>query len=234
MTHIPDEAVKAAKKAVSERCKRTYLTSDQMFAALAAALPHLSAPCAVEVKQLEWVSAPNQAGKEGLWFISIDQIGRKHEIIKTFNGQLGDGWTYRATWFKGIEEAKAAAQADFERRILSCVVTMPVAIPTKEERHANTARNLIINQTSTDLEDIINGHDPEQSILNNDVWDRLDKMACEIEALAKPVDVAAVRIADYGMLVAPDGGSPTKAETDVALNIAEAIRALSTEPAQEK
>lgn len=47
---IPDEAVQAAKKAVSERCKRTYLTSDQMFAALAAALPHLSAPCAVEVR----------------------------------------------------------------------------------------------------------------------------------------------------------------------------------------
>lgn len=68
-----------------------------------------------------------------------------------------------------------------------------VEVPTKEERHANTARNLIINQTSTDLEQIINGHDPEQSILNNDVWDRLDKMACEIEALTKPVDVAAVR-----------------------------------------
>ncbi|MDM8346232.1 hypothetical protein P8H26_12610 [Pseudochrobactrum sp. sp1633] len=68
-----------------------------------------------------------------------------------------------------------------------------VEVPTKEERHANTSRNLIINQTSTDLEQIINGHDPEQSILNNDVWDRLDKMACEIEALTKPVDVAAVR-----------------------------------------
>lgn len=41
MTHIPDEDVQAAKKAVSERCKRTYLTSDQMFAALSAALPYL-------------------------------------------------------------------------------------------------------------------------------------------------------------------------------------------------
>ncbi|KAB0538083.1 hypothetical protein [Pseudochrobactrum saccharolyticum] len=68
-----------------------------------------------------------------------------------------------------------------------------VSAPTKEERHENTSRNHIINQTSTDLEQIINGHDPDQSILNNDVWDRLDKMACEIEALAKPVDVAAVR-----------------------------------------
>lgn len=60
------------------------------------------------------------------------------------------------------------------------------------------------------------------------------------QVVTKPVDVAAVRrqafeeaacIADYGMLVPPDGGSPTKAETDVALNIATAIRALSAEPA---
>ncbi len=54
---------------------------------------------------------------------------------------------------------------------------------------------------------------------------------------AKPVDVAAVReqaleeaakIADVGMLVPPDGGSPTKGEIDVALSIAAAIRALLT------
>tara|TARA_R110000737_G_C14556601_1_gene481540 strand:- start:166 stop:420 length:255 start_codon:yes stop_codon:yes gene_type:complete len=32
-----------------------------------------------------------------------------------------------------------------------------------------------------DLDVIINFHDPEVSILKSDVWDRLDKMALEIE-----------------------------------------------------
>ena len=62
----------------------------------------------------------------------------------------------------------------------------PPAAPTDNtalvERHSNKQRNLIINRCSTDLETIINGHDPEIGNLNNDVWDRLDKMAVEIEA----------------------------------------------------
>lgn len=49
-------------------------------------------------------------------------------------------------------------------------------------RHTDKQRNLIINRCSTDLEKIINGHNPETGNLNNDVWDRLDKMALEIEA----------------------------------------------------
>lgn len=59
--HIPDEAVKAAKKAVSERCKKTYLTNDQMYAALSAALPHLSAPCAT--KPVDVAAAREQCAK---------------------------------------------------------------------------------------------------------------------------------------------------------------------------
>lgn len=56
------------------------------------------------------------------------------------------------------------------------------------------------------------------------------------QIVTKPVDVAAVRkqafeeaarIADYGMMVPPDGGSPTCEEIAVALRIAAAIRALS-------
>lgn len=53
------------------------------------------------------------------------------------------------------------------------------------ERHANTARNLILNKTLTDLDRIINDHDPEvDTSINNGVWDRLDKMAVDIEALS--------------------------------------------------
>lgn len=49
------------------------------------------------------------------------------------------------------------------------------------ERHADTERNKIINRASSDLEQIINGHDPEIHHLGNRVWDRLDKMAVDIE-----------------------------------------------------
>ncbi|MDK8874361.1 hypothetical protein [Paracoccus sp. SSJ] len=49
------------------------------------------------------------------------------------------------------------------------------------ERHADTERNRIINWCSADLESIVNGHDPEIHNLNVRVWDRLDRMAVEIE-----------------------------------------------------
>lgn len=53
------------------------------------------------------------------------------------------------------------------------------------ERHKDAERNLILNRTLSDLDDIINGHDPEiDTSINNGVWDRLDKMALEIEARA--------------------------------------------------
>lgn len=51
-------------------------------------------------------------------------------------------------------------------------------------------RNKIINRCHTDLEKIINGHDPEVGNLNNDIWDRLDRMAVEIEALTQAPAVA--------------------------------------------
>ncbi|WP_376711093.1 DUF551 domain-containing protein [Pseudochrobactrum lubricantis] len=189
---IPDEAVQAFKQEFHENSpKRSY--DENIKASLAAALPHLSAPCAVEVKKLDW-SETSYGTPEVFTEVGVYRIEHAHDggwSLRRNNKAIADDDGRRN--FADQQKAKAAAQADFERRILSCVVTKPVDAPTKEERHANTARNLIINQTSTDLEQIIYGHDPEQSILDNDVWDRLDKMACEIEALTKPVDVAAVR-----------------------------------------
>lgn len=58
----------------------------------------------------------------------------------------------------------------------------PAEVEGLVERHQDKHRNLIINHASSDLERIINGHDPEEDHLGNRVWDRLDKMACEIEA----------------------------------------------------
>jgi hypothetical protein len=57
---------------------------------------------------------------------------------------------------------------------------------TAPERHTDTARNKILNSALSDLDQIINGHDPEtDTSINNIVWDRLDKLALEIEAKAR-------------------------------------------------
>lgn len=50
-------------------------------------------------------------------------------------------------------------------------------------RHSNKARNVILNTASTDLSKIVSEFDPEHDHLGNKVWDRLDKMACELERL---------------------------------------------------
>lgn len=55
-----------------------------------------------------------------------------------------------------------------------------------QDRHKDTDRNLILNRTLKDLDEIINGHDPEvDTSINNLVWDRLDEMAVEIERHVK-------------------------------------------------
>lgn len=51
----------------------------------------------------------------------------------------------------------------------------------KAKRHTDLDRNLILNRASTDLENIINGHDPEIHNLGSRVWDRLDDLAVSIE-----------------------------------------------------
>ena len=56
---------------------------------------------------------------------------------------------------------------------------------TAIERHADTERNRILNIALTDLNAIINGHNPDvDTSINNMVWDRLDKLACDVELLA--------------------------------------------------
>lgn len=54
----------------------------------------------------------------------------------------------------------------------------------KEQRPArfdDLERNRIINRAHTDLDSIVNNHDPEIDHISNKIWDRLDKMSLEIE-----------------------------------------------------
>ncbi len=87
-----------------------------------------------------------------------------------------------------------------------------------QHRHQDTARNLILNRTSSDLEDIIWGHDPEvDTSINNGVWDRLDKMALEIE------EGQAARIAELEAQVSSaDGDLVTAAIYGMSLSDQEA------------
>lgn len=53
------------------------------------------------------------------------------------------------------------------------------------ECHNDRARNRILNEALTDLDRIINEHDPDiDTSINNAVWDRLDKMGVELERKA--------------------------------------------------
>ena len=50
------------------------------------------------------------------------------------------------------------------------------------KRYEDLDRNSIINKTCSDLEDIVNNHDPETDVpIDDGIWNRLDKMALEIE-----------------------------------------------------
>nr|WP_029924462.1 hypothetical protein [Ochrobactrum sp. UNC390CL2Tsu3S39] len=117
MTTVPEEVKNAVAMALRE--SRWLVPAPAVELILTAALPRL--PQWVSVKKLEWTAAPNEAGRDGLWFIAIDLLGKKHEVIKSFNGQKGEGWTYGREWFSDLEVAKAAAQADYSARILSAL-----------------------------------------------------------------------------------------------------------------
>lgn len=128
---IPDEAMQVAHaeyhKVLGDKSR-----SNPMLAALTAALPHLSAPCAVVVKKLgEW--------RRGYCddCVTIEQastgFGSVYQV-RVLNGVVWlDFPDNKEQEFFDVKTAKAAAQADFERRVLSCVVTKPVDVATVRE-----------------------------------------------------------------------------------------------------
>lgn len=99
----------------------------------------------------------------------------------------------------------------------------------KPERYNDTGRNSILNRTVTDLEEIINGHDPEiHGTICQEVWDRLDQMALELETRPEASQVRVKEISwqatDYRPnYIRSDNGIATYALTthpdDVQLSI---------------
>lgn len=192
-------------------------------------------PLGFEVKQLEWVDANGVS--------EAAEFGRlmRYFAVQVHNGKGEPSWTleFNGEFFhqsKTLEEAKASAQADFERRVRECLVAKPVevlddaSIQAKVSEIGNQIHNLGCEyQNNEDLSDRLKE-------IRDQLWDiskNCTKLV-DVAAVRKQAFEEAAKIADNGMLVPPDGGSPACEEIEVALRIAAAIRALSpAEPVQE-
>ena len=87
------------------------------------------------------------------------------------------------------------------------------------DRYKNKARNVILNHALKDLDDIINGHDPEvDTSINNGVWDRLEKMAMEIETIITPSDALLERAIRAALERAAERCDPSSYQAHHAAN----------------
>lgn len=144
---VSDEAVQAALDEYYPAFTPSESAHDDMRRALTAALPHLAlsaAPCSVEVEELEW----EYIGKDGLEHRVKTSIGTYscHIDEDSAAGRMfcylhltedGDCTKYGEGIYSGYDDYEnilAAAQADFERRILSQIVTKPVDVAAVRRR----------------------------------------------------------------------------------------------------
>lgn len=138
--HIPDEAVQAFKSAFHTGEAIGY--EAQIKKALTSALPYLSAPCAVEVVKLNWVEV-------SYGFIAHTPFGTYKLSLNWGDhcetAMVIAGGEFPKSFHSDGEEAKAAAQADFERRILTCVVTKPVDVAAVREECAEVVENAVLS-----------------------------------------------------------------------------------------
>lgn len=124
MTTVPEEAVKAAQNAIRTANWEYGITDADMAKALTAALPHM--PQGVGVKKLEWrediyrksfISDIGAVSYSVFWDDDAEwcDVPEPYDLIRGED----DGDTLGS--FETANEAKAAAQADYEARILSAL-----------------------------------------------------------------------------------------------------------------
>lgn len=99
-------------------------------------------------------------------------------------GDMNGVDAYRKGWNAAVRAMRRAALSGSAGKAEARAETDTPAPPAPPARHADPARNRALNSCSSDLETIINGHDPEIHHLGNRVWDRLDALAVEIEEIA--------------------------------------------------
>ena len=138
--HIPDEAVQA----MPERVFLGYANDDNEHAVWTESdeggteyiradisATHLSASCSVEVRKLTWVDDVAEVENLGLRYLielSEEETNVAWYALEEYSNSEISG----SNWNK--EQAEAAAQADFQRRILSNVVTKPVDVAAVREK----------------------------------------------------------------------------------------------------
>lgn len=162
---ITNEAVQAFKNEFHENSpKRSY--DENIKSSLSAALPHL--PLGFEVKQLVWSEYDDEQSVPDRWdaeaasfgvFYSIELHHDRFRVIFDHEdvGAIGS--------FQDLDEAKAAAQADFERRVRECITltnedTKPVDVAAVREQCAQIAKSW--EETAINL-----GQHVEASIAND-------------------------------------------------------------------
>ena len=77
-------------------------------------------PAQVRVKPLVW--------KGDSIRVTANGMGKYYSCMRMFHGQKGSGWECdEGDWHPTIEAAKAAAQADYEARILAALEPQPIS-----------------------------------------------------------------------------------------------------------
>ena len=148
---ITDEAVEAAHTAANQKANRhTYVREMSVRAALEAALPHLSQG-AVRVKSLEWSyderwelwSAETPFGDNELIHFVEPDVSAPNGFWE-WNGSEREDDEYPT-----LDAAKAAAQADYERRILSALSLAPVGVTDEMRRRGKEALQVMNRRKMT-------------------------------------------------------------------------------------
>lgn len=142
MTQIPDAAVQAAANYIALGIDNGSTPRAIAENALNAALPHL--PLGFEVKQLEWVSTGQTGFLETEFYAVSGSLMHTVHPVEEEDGGFNEHYAIRREWldksiwrltyyvgnngfsgiygnYKSLDEAKAAAQADFERRVRECI-----------------------------------------------------------------------------------------------------------------
>ena len=138
----------AVDRAAVQSAVRAYLALEDADAALEveriiAALPAVSAPVAVRVKDLQWLEITDDDCDHEAY-----AIGLRYWIETDADHYVLHCGTFKVAYFPTLEAAKAAAQADYEARITPAIDVIDVAELTDPVAvHANMLRGTIATPT---------------------------------------------------------------------------------------
>lgn len=125
MTEVSDEMVEAATKELLAHGEFSANMANNepnaREAARAAITAALAARPKVRVRKLEWAPSFDEMGANGMRYTARSLVGL-YIVTTEIHGQLGARWlTSFGSYHDTLDAAKAAAQANYERRILAAL-----------------------------------------------------------------------------------------------------------------